>query len=132
MDIDNAKVCNNKNIQHSNEEASNANIYKNNNKQIEDTKSNKNLCMSQNATNSHPLMFSPTSPISPDYPDLIPEKPKNKQSFTSYEKQRFQPEAHSSSLNLDVHETSIDKQLIDEEVTLENYNETLPGEYYKI
>ncbi|KAF5274080.1 hypothetical protein FQR65_LT04478 [Abscondita terminalis] len=34
---------------------------------------NKNL-FSQNATNSHPLMYSPTS--SPDYPDLIPQKAK--------------------------------------------------------
>ncbi|KAF5283872.1 hypothetical protein FQA39_LY04692 [Lamprigera yunnana] len=37
---------------------------------------NKNLSI-QNATNSHPLMYSPTSSISNDYPDLIPEKPKN-------------------------------------------------------
>lgn len=38
---------------------------------------NKSLS-SQNATNSHPLMYSPTSPISTDYPDLIPEKPKHR------------------------------------------------------
>ncbi|EFA06589.2 protein prune homolog 2 [Tribolium castaneum] len=34
--------------------------------------------VSLNATNSHPLMYTCTSPISPDFPDLIPEKPKSK------------------------------------------------------
>lgn len=47
------------------------------------------------ATNFHPLMFSPNSPRSPDYPDLIPEKPKSK--HTNYE-MHFNPEAHSTAL----------------------------------
>lgn len=36
------------------------------------------MLSSQNATNSHPLMYSPTSPISTDYPDLIPEQAKHR------------------------------------------------------
>ncbi|XP_019866016.2 protein prune homolog 2 isoform X2 [Aethina tumida] len=51
-----------------------------------------NLSNSQNATNSHPLM-SPTSPVSPDYPDLIPEKPKAK---STHDRQNFNPKAHST------------------------------------
>lgn len=34
--------------------------------------------LSQNATNSHPLMYSSISPTSADYPDVVPEKPKMK------------------------------------------------------
>lgn len=34
--------------------------------------------LSQNATNSHPLMYSSISPTSADYPDVVPEKPKLK------------------------------------------------------
>lgn len=36
------------------------------------------MTIALNPTNSHPLMYSPTSPITPDYPDLIPEKLKGK------------------------------------------------------
>ncbi|CAH0551813.1 unnamed protein product [Brassicogethes aeneus] len=78
--------------------------------------------ISQNATNSHPLMISPTSPISPDFPDLIPEKPKSK---TNHEKNSFNPQAHSSTLgsNSD-YQDIFDKQLND---SIGDYNDTLSG-----
>ncbi|RZC37064.1 prune -like 2 [Asbolus verrucosus] len=58
--------------------------------------SNKNVSSTQNATNSHPLMYAGTSPISADFPDLIPEKPKSK--HTNYDKQSFIPQAHNTAL----------------------------------
>lgn len=131
MDISESQVPN-QNYQNICEETqqniSNSNIYENNDKQAEDVvnKCNRNSCTTQNATNAHPLMFSPVSPISPDYPDLIPEKPKAK---SYHEKQKFKPEAHSSVLHLNNTEANaIDltsKQTI--EPSIETYNETLPG-----
>lgn len=52
--------------------------------------SNKNTTLSTTATNCHPLMMSPSSPISPDFPDLIPEKAKLK---------HFNNEKYLKSLN---------------------------------
>ncbi|XP_076268801.1 uncharacterized protein LOC143201562 isoform X2 [Rhynchophorus ferrugineus] len=39
---------------------------------------NSRLPLTENATNSHPLMNSPGSSMTPDYPDLIPEQAKTK------------------------------------------------------
>ncbi|XP_022913790.1 protein prune homolog 2 isoform X2 [Onthophagus taurus] len=57
-------------------------------------KSSRNYTSTQNATYSHPLMNFCTSPVSPDYPDLIPEKAKR----SSH--QKFRPQAHSSANDL--------------------------------
>ncbi|XP_050294668.1 protein prune homolog 2 isoform X2 [Anthonomus grandis grandis] len=55
---------------------------------------NKSLPLIENATNFHPLMtISPVMGMSPDFPDLIPEKAKNK-----YKEVKFNPEAHSTTL----------------------------------
>lgn len=88
---------------------------------------NKNTSSVQNATNSHPLMYSPTTPISPDFPDLIPEKPKTKHS--SYDKVNFAPQAHSSIIEstLDSRETFENQLNID--LPLESYSEKLPGKF---
>lgn len=57
-------------------------------------------------TNSHPLMYSPSSPDQ-EYPDLIPEKKPTKHSHknsygnkSSNTKFMFKPQAHSSVFNL--------------------------------
>lgn len=63
----------------------------------------------QNATDSHPLMFSPSSPITPDFPDLIPEKPKNR---------HFKPLANSS-IHGNVNSSPLNK--------LEDLKEALPS-----
>ncbi|KAG5867291.1 hypothetical protein JTB14_031759 [Gonioctena quinquepunctata] len=73
----------------------------------------KSMSQAKNATNSHPLMYSPTSPISPDFPDLIPKQANR---FTGYEK-HFNPNAHSS---LKESQESID------EFTIVEYDEKLP------
>lgn len=102
-----------------------------NNKKNEDTLtlSNKNLS-SENATNSHPLMYSASckSPISPDYPDLIPEKPKSKHSH--HEKNlSFNPQAHSTTVenNSTYHNDSFDKKLHFDVAPIEEYHQKLPG-----
>lgn len=87
----------------------------------------RNITLTQNATNSHPLMESP-SPISPDFPDLIPEKPKNK--LSNAEKLVFKPEVHSSELDLNASAESQDSfegKLNFTLPTLSEYSEKLPG-----
>lgn len=69
-------------------------------------------------TKFHPLMFSPTSPQSPDYPDLIPEKPKSK--HTNYEN-NFTPAAHSTAV-----EEGEYRDILEKDLTIE-YSEQLPG-----
>ncbi|KAJ8958772.1 hypothetical protein NQ314_006371 [Rhamnusium bicolor] len=84
-----------------------------------------NISSTKNATNSHPLMYSPTSPISPDFPDLIPEKPKTK--HTNYEKQNFNPQAHSTAFE----NSAISQELLENhfniDLPIDEYNEKLPG-----
>lgn len=72
---------------------------------------------STKATNFHPLMFSPNSPRSPDFPDLIPEKPKSK--HTNYEI-HFNPEAHSTAVE------SESQEFLEKDMAID-YNEKLPG-----
>ncbi|KAK9696163.1 Bcl2-/adenovirus E1B nineteen kDa-interacting protein 2 [Popillia japonica] len=67
------------------------------NKQYEEISRSKNHSITKNATNSHPLMYS-QSPISSDYPDLIPEKPK-RTSYQYYETQTFKSETHTAPFN---------------------------------
>ena len=85
---------------------------------------NKNVSSTQNATNSHPLMYSCTSPISPDYPDLIPEKPKSKHSV--YEKHTFKQDCHNSGFENISECGNYEKQFHFELPAPEQYNE-LPG-----
>ncbi|KAJ8963102.1 hypothetical protein NQ318_018567 [Aromia moschata] len=84
----------------------------------------RNISLTKNATNSHPLMHSPTSPISPDYPDLIPEKPKMK--HTNYDKHNFHPQAHSTALeNITESQESLENNF-NIDLPLDDYNEKLP------
>lgn len=86
---------------------------------------NRTISSTQNATNAHPLM---DSPISPDFPDLIPEKPKSK--VLGYDKGNFKPEAHSSKVDLNVTEESQDSFESKLNLSLPSfgdYNEKLPG-----
>lgn len=88
----------------------------------------RNISLTQNATNSHPLM---DSPVSPDFPDLIPEKPKNKMS--NYDRLIFKPEVHSSELDLNVTEESQDSFEGNLNFSLPKfgeYSEKLPGMLY--
>ncbi|XP_063905907.1 protein prune homolog 2 [Zophobas morio] len=82
---------------------------------------NKNVSSTQNATNSHPLMYSCTSPISPDYPDLIPEKPKSKHSV--YEKHTFKQDCHNSGFENISECGNYEKQFHFELPAPEQYNE---------
>lgn len=68
----------------------------------------KNITITQNATNSHPLLYSPVQ----HFPDLIPEKPRGK---ISVEKTGEKPEY------------DIEKHLCLQMPELAEYNETLPG-----
>lgn len=81
----------------------------------------RNITLTQNATNAHPLM---ESPVSPDFPDLIPEKPKTRSS--NHDKLIFKPEAHSSELDLNVTEESFEGKL---NFSLGEYSEKLPGRW---
>ncbi|CAH2010810.1 unnamed protein product [Acanthoscelides obtectus] len=81
----------------------------------EDNDSNKESTTTMNATNSHPLMKSPSPPLSPDFPDLIPEKPKAKHASNF-----FTPNAHSSYVE---NETIKSQENVDYELDLEKYNE---------
>lgn len=96
------------------------------------SRANRSVSTSQNATNSHPLMFSPNSPVSPDYPDLIPEKSRSKVTFGIPDKSWFAPETHSSPQlpegKNDIQEyRPFEGNLNFELPTLEEYNEQLPG-----
>lgn len=99
------------------------------NKQHEDNTTNlpinKNTSSIQNATNSHPLMYSPTTPISPDFPDLIPEKPKTKHS--SYDRQHFAPQAHSSIIESTLDSRESFENQLNLDLPLDSYSEKLPG-----
>ncbi|VEN60211.1 unnamed protein product [Callosobruchus maculatus] len=87
-------------------------------------KLNENNCTSKestatmNATNSHPLMKSPSPPLSPDFPDLIPEKPKTKYGNS------FTPKAQSSYVENEMKP----QESLDFDVDLEKYN----AEYNKL
>ncbi|XP_030764815.1 protein prune homolog 2 [Sitophilus oryzae] len=77
------------------------------------------LPLTENATNSHPLMNSPGSSMSPDYPDLIPEQAKNK-----HKENRFHPEAHSTALETSTDlSDSFERQL---NMPILEYDEKLP------
>lgn len=67
------------------------------------------------ATNFHPLMISPRSP---DYPDLIPEKPKSNKQHINFE-MHFNPQANSTELETESNE------FLDRALPL-NYSEQLP------
>ncbi|KRT86779.1 CRAL-TRIO domain containing protein [Oryctes borbonicus] len=100
------------------------------NTQYENIIYSKNHSVTKNATNSHPLMYSPLSPISSGFPDLIPEKPK-RAPYQYYEKHSFKPEAHSSAINYAATESD-GYQYAFEETTnfdlplLDEYTEKLP------
>lgn len=69
------------------------------------------------ATNSHPLMY---SSVSPDYPDLIPEKPKR--GIPNIDQNNsFDPPAHSTGL-----EDSAESQISQTDIAYLGYNEELP------
>ncbi|XP_060523022.1 protein prune homolog 2 [Cylas formicarius] len=74
----------------------------------------KDLRLKEDATISHPLMYSPV------FPDLIPEKAKSK-----YKDTKFKPPAHSSPLenNIVVSVDSLERQL---NMPILEYNEKLP------
>ncbi|KAK9891212.1 hypothetical protein WA026_013527 [Henosepilachna vigintioctopunctata] len=76
----------------------------------------------QNATNSHPLMY---SPVSPDFPDLIPEKPKRIHAVNN--NVSFKPSAHSTALE-DSLESCQSSHNSDSKVNeaYVGYNEVLP------
>ncbi|CAG9766231.1 unnamed protein product [Ceutorhynchus assimilis] len=78
------------------ESSNNDNLEDQNEKGVDETKKidlNRTLPLTENATNSHPLMYSPGSAMSPDFPDLIPQQAKNK-----YKEIKFNPQAHSTAL----------------------------------
>lgn len=87
--------------------------------------SDRNISTTKNATNSHPLMYSPTSPISPDFPDLIPEKPKAKH----YEKPTFLPQAHSTALENSTESQQSFENHLNIDLPMDAYSEKLPGRY---
>lgn len=87
------------------------------NEKFTDNNTFMNGTTSTKATNFHPLMFSPNSPRSPDYPDLIPEIPKSK--YPNYE-MRFNPEAHSTAVEGEYQE------YLEKDLTID-YSEKLPG-----
>lgn len=72
--------------------------------------SHSRISKTENATNSHPLLYSPVQ----HFPDLIPEKPRSKITI-------------NSSCNDDLHEYDIEKHLTLQMPQLAEYNETLPG-----
>ncbi|KAF7283952.1 uncharacterized protein LOC143201562 isoform X1 [Rhynchophorus ferrugineus] len=80
---------------------------------------NSRLPLTENATNSHPLMNSPGSSMTPDYPDLIPEQAK-----TKHKESKFYPQAHSTALeNSTEFCESFDRQL---NLPILEYDEKLP------
>lgn len=89
------------------------------------SKTNTSVSVVANATNSHPLMYSPISPLPSDYPDLIPEKPKCKVSFRNPENSKSQYQANPSVYSVTHSEDGTHERNI-ELPTLENYNEQLP------
>lgn len=83
---------------------------------------NRTLPLTENATNSHPLMHSPGSAMSPDFPDLIPEQAKNK-----YKEIKFNPQANSTALeNSNDSCDSFQRQL---NLPILDYDEKLPGKF---
>ncbi|XP_018334149.1 protein prune homolog 2 [Agrilus planipennis] len=81
----------------------------------------KSVSVSKSANDFHPLM-SPTSPISPDFPDLIPEKSRNRNV-----KQFFNPEVSSSPKEGAEHlENLYENHLNMDLPTLEEYFEKIP------
>lgn len=102
------------------------------NKQYEEISRSKNHSITKNATNSHPLMYS-QSPISSDYPDLIPEKPK-RTSYQYYETQTFKSETHTAPFNFpstdpDGFQYTFEKASNFDLPLLDEYTEKLPGKY---
>lgn len=84
-----------------------------------DSTINRSLPLTENATNSHPLMYSPSSAMSPDFPDLIPEQAKNK-----YKEHKFNPQAHSTALENSTDSCdSFERQL---NLPILEYDEKLP------
>lgn len=69
---------------------------------------NKSITITENATNSHPLLYSPIQ----QFPDLIPEKSRNKVSIDN---------------GASVQEYDIERHLKLQLPQLDEYNETLPG-----
>lgn len=80
--------------------------------------STKTMAITLNPTNSHPLMYSPTSPITPDYPDLIPKQ-------ANVEKLEFRPGGHSTVNNLEESTGSLEPELLG----IDEYKDELPGNY---
>lgn len=86
---------------------------------------NKTMTIALNPTNSHPLMYSPTSPVTPDYPDLIPEKLKAK---PNADKIVVNPGGRSVTNNLEEStDSSFEQHLKLALAGLEEYKEELPG-----
>lgn len=117
MDISEATDTSNPNINSSSQDLKFESEQKAHDKS-ENPHLNKNISSTQNATDSHPLMFTCTSPISPDFPDLIPKKPKSKH----YEKHTVKPETAEEGTEYG----SLEKQLHFDLPLSQEYNE-LPG-----
>lgn len=80
----------------------------------------------ENATDAHPLMVSPGLSVSHGFPDLIPEKPRNKL-YSNYDNKG---EAHSSELDIEMStesQDSFEQKLNFSLPALAEYNEKLPG-----
>lgn len=73
--------------------------------------SHSRISKTENATNSHPLLYSPVQ----QFPDLIPERSRNKISV------------NINTNNRDVQEYDIEKHLLFQMPELAEYKETLPG-----
>lgn len=96
------------------------------NKKYNENNTSTSNISSNNATNFHPLMFSPTSPISPDFPDLIPERPKLK--LATHDK-HFSTDAHSSVLENESQNSEELEKHFGIDYPLE-YDEKLPGKIH--
>ncbi|XP_048523476.1 protein prune homolog 2 isoform X2 [Dendroctonus ponderosae] len=84
-----------------------------------DTVISRTLPLTENATNSHPLMYSPSSNMSPDFPDVIPEQAKNK-----YKEAKFHPEVQTAAFDNSTDSCdSFERQL---NLSPSEYDEKLP------
>lgn len=100
---------------------------KNNCAELETAALNKAISSTENATNSHPLMYSPVSPSGDTDIEIITEE-KHITKINSDED--FNPKAHSSELDIEMSaesQDSFDRKLNITLSALGEYNETLPG-----
>lgn len=87
---------------------------------------NKGISSTENATNAHPLMYSPVSPPGDTNVDVFPQEHVTKVNSD----EDFNPKAHSSELDIEISAESQDSFEHKLNITLSalgDYNETLPG-----